>query len=167
MLRVVAKAGHRDTRATNRRLVLQSLSEVLDEGPARLFALAAEQSRSARALRQEIESIATDLGTAIAPLIVLLDIERITNRRRGHEPRAGAARCGYFHCTPAGAAVPGSTRRYPIQRTRHPRRVDWRGRSGLPLVVRNAMRDQHLVSTRARERGSKSGPSATIPTWGR
>ena len=55
-----------------------SLSEVLGEGPARLFAAAAERSRSATALRKEIESIGADLGTAIAPLIVLLDIERIT-----------------------------------------------------------------------------------------
>ena len=54
-----------------------SLSEALDEGPARLFAVAAEQSKSATTLRKEIESIGTDLGTAIAPLIVLLDIERI------------------------------------------------------------------------------------------
>ena len=54
-----------------------SLSEVLDEGPARLFAVAAEKSKAATAVRQEIESIGTDLGTAIAPLIVLLDIERI------------------------------------------------------------------------------------------
>ena len=147
--------------------VAASLSEALDEGPAGLFAVAAEQSRSARALRKEIGSIGTDLGTAIAPLIVLLDSERITNRRGAHESRAGAARCCYFDGTPTSAAVPGSTRRYPIQRTRRPRRVDRRGRSGLPLVVRHAMRDQHLVCSRASKRGSKRGPSARNPTWGR
>ena len=107
LLRVVAKAGHRDTRATNRRLALQSLSAVLDEGPARLFAVAAEQSRSATALRGEIESIGTDLS------------------------------------------------------------VDRHGRSGLPLDARNAMRDQHLVCSRASKRGPKRGPSARNPTWGR
>ena len=144
--------------------VAPSLSEALDEGPAGLPAVADEQSKSARALRREIDSIGTDRDTAIAPLIVLLDSERITNRRGAHEPRAGAARCCYFHGTLASDAVPGSTRRYPIERTRRPSCVD---RRGLPLAVRAAMRDQHLVWSRARKRGSKRGPSARNPTWGR
>ena len=161
LLRVVAKAGQHDTRATN------FVAARIGESVGACIVVGGRLFGGSGSSVGEIGSIGTDLGTAIASLVVLLDSGRITNRRGAHEPRAGAVRCCYSHGTPTSAAVPGSTRRYPIQRTRCPRHADRHGRSGLPLAVRNAMRDQHLVCSRASKRGSKRGPSARNPSWGR
>ena len=53
------------------------LSEVRDKGSRAFFEQAAIRSRVDDALRQEIEVIGSNLGAAIAPLVGLLEVERV------------------------------------------------------------------------------------------